>query len=59
MIPPASPSLIYIDNMNNDNTAINEGYDSQPENVNSSVNASSPSTNDAKVDKLASNKKKN
>jgi len=54
MMPPASPSLIYIDNMNNDNTNMNEGYDSQSENVNSPVNASSPSS-DVKVDKLASN----
>jgi len=53
MIPPASPSLIYIDNMN-DGTGINEGYDSQSDNVNSPVNASSP-TNDPKVDKLSMN----
>jgi len=54
MMQPASPSLIYIDNMNNDGANMNEGYDSQSENVNSPVNASSPSS-DVKVDKLASN----
>jgi len=53
MMPPASPSLIYIDNMN-DNSNMNE-YDSQSDNVNSPVNTSSPTTNDAKVDKLAMN----
>jgi RNA recognition motif-containing protein len=53
MMPPASPSLIYIDNMN-DNSNMNEGYDSQSENVNSPVN-SSPTTNDPKVDKLSMN----
>jgi RNA recognition motif-containing protein len=53
MLPPASPSLIYIDNMN-DNTAVNDGYDSQSENINSPINTSSPTT-DPKVDKLSMN----
>jgi len=54
MLPPASPSLVYIDNMN-DNGNMNEGYDSQSDNVNSPVNTSSPTTNDAKIDKLSMN----
>ncbi|ORX56546.1 RNA-binding domain-containing protein [Piromyces finnis] len=52
MMPPASPSLIYIDNMN-DNSNMNEGYDSPSESMNSPVNTSS--TSDPKVDKLSMN----
>lgn len=52
MIAPASPSLIYIENMT-DNGSIVESYDSQPEN--SGVAMPSSPTNDPKMDKLSMN----